>query len=70
MKFTEGAFKDWGYELAREEFGGELLDGGPWVKIKNLNQVKDILLLKMLSSQMHSYNKSCYAQPSMMLSLV
>ena len=30
MKFTEGAFKDWGYELAREEFGAEPLDGGPW----------------------------------------
>lgn len=34
MKFTEGAFKDWGYQLAREEFGGELIDGGPWLKIK------------------------------------
>ena len=30
MKFTEGAFKNWGYELAREEFGAEPLDGGPW----------------------------------------
>jgi isocitrate dehydrogenase len=30
MKFTEGAFRDWGYELARDEFGAELLDGGPW----------------------------------------
>ena len=30
MKFTEGAFRDWGYELAQEEFDGELLDGGPW----------------------------------------
>lgn len=34
MKFTEGAFKDWGYQLAREEFGGELIDGGPWMKVK------------------------------------
>ncbi len=33
MKFTEGAFRDWGYELAREEFGAELLDGGPWCQI-------------------------------------
>ena len=32
MKFTEGAFRDWGYELAQQEFGGELLDGGPWVR--------------------------------------
>jgi len=35
MKFTEGAFKDWGYELAREEFGAELLDGGPWCQLKS-----------------------------------
>lgn len=35
MKFTEGAFRDWGYELARNEFGAELLDGGPWMTFKN-----------------------------------
>jgi len=34
MKFTEGAFRDWGYELAREEFGAEDLDGGPWQVIR------------------------------------
>src|SRR6187200_3063449 len=34
MKFTEGAFKDWGYELAREEFGATPLDGGPWHQVK------------------------------------
>ena len=33
MKFTEGAFKSWGYELAAKEFGAELLDGGPWMKL-------------------------------------
>lgn len=33
MKFTEGGFKKWGYELAMREFGGELIDAGPWVKI-------------------------------------
>ena len=32
MKYTEGAFRDWGYEVAREEFGAELLDGGPWMR--------------------------------------
>ena len=36
MKFTEGAFKEWGYEVAREEFGAELLDGGPWMQFKIL----------------------------------
>ena len=30
MKYTEGSFRDWGYELAREEFGAKPLDGGPW----------------------------------------
>lgn len=35
MKFTEGAFKEWGYEVATERFGAELLDDGPWMTIKN-----------------------------------
>ena len=34
MKFTEGAFRDWGYQVAKEEFGGSDLDGGPWQIIK------------------------------------
>ena len=33
MKFTEGGFKKWGYELAQREFGAELIDGGPWMKL-------------------------------------
>ncbi len=46
MKYTEGAFRDWGYELAQEEFGGELLDGGPWMKIKAAHGdivIKDVI---------------------------
>jgi isocitrate dehydrogenase len=35
MKFTEGAFKEWGYELAKEEFGAVEIDGGPWCSFKN-----------------------------------
>ena len=35
MKFTEGAFKNWGYELAQEEFGAKELDGGPWCTFTN-----------------------------------
>ena len=35
MKFTEGAFKDWGYHLAQKEFGAKLLDGGPWCEMTN-----------------------------------
>jgi isocitrate dehydrogenase len=34
QKYTEGWFKNWGYELAQKEFGAELLDGGPWMKLK------------------------------------
>ncbi|QIL80613.1 NADP-dependent isocitrate dehydrogenase [Diaphorobacter sp. HDW4A] len=44
MKYTEGAFRDWGYELAASEFGGELIDGGPWMRVKNPNTGKDIII--------------------------
>ncbi|WP_159564387.1 NADP-dependent isocitrate dehydrogenase [Budvicia diplopodorum] len=49
MKFTEGAFKDWGYQLAKEAFGGELIDGGPWVKIKNPKTGKDIVIKDVIA---------------------
>ncbi|ONG39826.1 NADP-dependent isocitrate dehydrogenase [Alkanindiges hydrocarboniclasticus] len=49
MKYTEGAFKEWGYELAMERFGGELLDGGPWVKIKNPKTGKDIIIKDVIA---------------------
>jgi isocitrate dehydrogenase len=52
MKFTEGAFRDWGYELAQEEFGGELLDGGPWVSIKNPNNGKEIIIKDVIADAM------------------
>lgn len=42
MKFTEGAFRDWGYGLAAKEFGGELIDGGPWMRVKNPHTGKSI----------------------------
>jgi isocitrate dehydrogenase len=42
MKFTEGAFRDWGYELAEREFGAKPLDGGPWMTIGDL-VVKDMI---------------------------
>ena len=53
MKFTEGAFKDWGYELAREEFGATLISGGPWCefcspKTGNLIRIKDVIADAML----------------------
>lgn len=46
MKFTEGAFKKWGYELAAKEFGAELLDGGPWMKLRHDGNeiiIKDVI---------------------------
>ncbi|WGL97274.1 NADP-dependent isocitrate dehydrogenase [Arsenophonus sp. aPb] len=49
MKFTEGAFKDWGYQLAQDEFGGELLDGGPWMKIKHPETGKDIIIKDVIA---------------------
>jgi len=44
MKYTEGGFRDWAYALAQKEFGGELIDGGPWVKVKNPNTGRDIII--------------------------
>ncbi len=44
MKFTEGGFRDWGYELAQKEFGAELVDGGPWCKFRNPKTGRDIVI--------------------------
>ncbi|HSD59544.1 MAG TPA: NADP-dependent isocitrate dehydrogenase [Burkholderiales bacterium] len=44
MKFTEGAFRDWGYALAQREFGAQLWDGGPWCKLKNPKTGRDIVV--------------------------
>jgi len=52
MKFTEGAFRDWGYQLACEEFGGELIDGGPWVAIKNPKTGSDIVIKDVIADAM------------------
>jgi len=49
MKFTEGAFRNWGYELAAEEFGGELIDNGPWCKIKNPNDNSEIIIKDVIA---------------------
>lgn len=53
MKFTEGGFRDWGYKLARDEFGAELLEGGPWCTFKNpktdrIITIKDVIADAML----------------------
>ena len=53
MKFTEGGFRDWGYQLAQDEFGAELLDDGPWCtmtnpKTGNTITIKDVIADAML----------------------
>ncbi len=52
MKFTEGAFKEWGYEVARDEFGAELLDGGPWMQFKNPNTGKNVIVKDAIADAM------------------
>ena len=52
MKFTEGAFCDWGYELAREQFGAEPLDGGPWHSLKNPNTGDEIVIKDVIADAM------------------
>ena len=49
MKFTEGGFRDWGYELATKEFGAQLVDGGPWCKFKNPKTGKDIIVKDVIA---------------------
>ncbi|QXI46158.1 MULTISPECIES: NADP-dependent isocitrate dehydrogenase [Pseudomonas] len=52
MKFTEGAFKDWGYEVARDEFGAELLDGGPWMKFRNPKSGREVIVKDAIADAM------------------
>ncbi|SAK51092.1 isocitrate dehydrogenase [Caballeronia hypogeia] len=49
MKFTEGAFRDYGYALAQKEFGAELIDGGPWMKVKNPKTGGDIVVKDVIA---------------------
>ena len=49
MKFTEGAFRDWGYALAKNEFGAVELDGGPWMSFKNPTSGKQIVVKDVIA---------------------
>ncbi len=49
MKFTEGAFCQWGYALAKEEFGAEEIDGGPWVSFKNQATGREIIVKDVIA---------------------
>ncbi|MHB1358017.1 MAG: NADP-dependent isocitrate dehydrogenase [Rhodocyclaceae bacterium] len=44
QKYTEGAFRDWGYEVAQQEFGAKPIDGGPWCSFKNPNTGREIVV--------------------------
>ncbi|MFL0809164.1 MAG: NADP-dependent isocitrate dehydrogenase [Agarilytica sp.] len=52
MKFTEGAFCDWGYELAKSEFGATPIDGGPWCSFKNPKTGKEIVIKDVIADAM------------------
>ena len=52
MKFTEGGFRDWGYQLARDEFGAELLDGGPWCSLENPKTGRTITIKDVIADAM------------------
>ncbi|MBL6731965.1 MAG: NADP-dependent isocitrate dehydrogenase [Candidatus Poseidoniaceae archaeon] len=52
MKFTEGGFRDWGYELAKQEFGATEIDGGPWCTMKNPITGNEILIKDVIADAM------------------
>ena len=52
MKFTEGAFRDWGYLVAKEEFGAKELDGGPWCTLKSPKTGKEIVVKDVIADAM------------------
>ena len=52
MKFTEGAFKEWGYEVAAQEFGATLLDGGPWMQFKNPRTGRNVIVKDAIADAM------------------
>lgn len=49
MKYTEGAFRDWGYQVAKDEFGAELLDRGPWMILNHPKTGKDIIIKDVIA---------------------
>ncbi|MDE0870152.1 MAG: NADP-dependent isocitrate dehydrogenase [Candidatus Poseidoniaceae archaeon] len=52
MKFTEGGFRDWGYSIAKDEFGATEIDGGPWCTFENPNTGKTILVKDVIADAM------------------
>ncbi len=59
MKFTEGGFRDWGYQVAREEYGAVEVDGGPWCRLPSGVVVKDVIadaFLQQILTRPREYN--------------
>lgn len=52
MKFTEGAFRDWGYQCAKDEFGAKELDGGPWCEFTSPKNGKQIIIKDVIADAM------------------
>jgi isocitrate dehydrogenase len=52
MKYTEGAFKEWGYQLARDEFGADFIAGGPWCSFVNPKTGKEIIIKDVIADAM------------------
>ncbi|SET29132.1 NADP-dependent isocitrate dehydrogenase [Thalassotalea agarivorans] len=52
MKYTEGAFKQWGYEVAKQEFGAKLFNGGPWLSLTNPKTGKEIIIKDVIADAM------------------
>jgi len=52
MKYTEGAFKEWGYQLARDEFGADYIAGGPWCSFENPKTGKEIVIKDVIADAM------------------
>jgi len=60
MKFTEGAFRDWGYEVARREFSAETIDAGPSCRIRNPRTGRDVLIKDCL---MDTFSQTMLLRP-------
>ena len=60
MKYTEGAFRQWGYQLARDEFDAELLDGGPWCAFRSPQDGREIVVKDMIAD---NFLQQCLIKP-------
>ena len=72
MKYTEGAFRDWGYEVAKSEFDAQEIDGGPWCKLPNGIIIKDAIAditLQQVLTRPRRFLGYCYIESQRRLSV-